>query len=438
MGLRLLSIGDIEMKRLLELAATLMLVAGMTGTAAAQGLSETAGVVEGPGVKLGEATVVHPTLGAEAGVISNVFYEEADTTTAGVLRILAQLHYASLSAQRIAAEAPEEGGSSQGEFQFRAGLNLAYEEFLSTNDNVQKQRDVAVSADFRGVVFPERTFMFTFGDEFVRQSRPTNFESPGSVDRDVNILNLAITFQPGGRALSAALRYQNRIDFFEEENHKFANRIQHTFGLRGTWQWLPVTAFYADASIGIYDGLGGDADAKISSNPLKLAVGTSTAITTLTTLNAEVGYTKGFYSEGPDYSAVIFSADFGWRYSPLGRLRLAYRYYHDDSINASFYRDHQIRLALAQQFDRFTFTGDVDVRFRHYENTILVNDEMTRVRDDVIIAFNAGGRYHLRDWLAATIDYRFVSDQTDFRDVMGGDDPSYVRHEIMAGVLGAF
>ncbi|HSN25127.1 MAG TPA: hypothetical protein VLT45_02545, partial [Kofleriaceae bacterium] len=36
-------------------------------------------IVEGPGVKVGEGTVLHPVFGAETGVISNVFYTNQQT-----------------------------------------------------------------------------------------------------------------------------------------------------------------------------------------------------------------------------------------------------------------------------------------------------------------------------------------------------------------------
>src|SRR5688572_23194453 len=188
LGLRLLSIGDHGMKRLLELVAVLALVSGSVGTALAQGspgvaLVEVPGVVEGPGVKVGESTVLHPRLGAEAGVINNVFYEEDGATTAGILRIIAELYYSSLSQQRLSAEQPDDGSVEQGDFLFRAGVKAAYEEYLHNDDTVTAQRDLNLSAEVRAVVFPERTWMFTLVDEFTRQSRPTNYESTGSIDR---------------------------------------------------------------------------------------------------------------------------------------------------------------------------------------------------------------------------------------------------------------
>src|SRR5687768_10064998 len=54
-------------------------------------------VVEGPGYPLGEGTVVHPIIGAELGVVDNVFYEEraSDPAFAGLLRLVAEAVIAS-------------------------------------------------------------------------------------------------------------------------------------------------------------------------------------------------------------------------------------------------------------------------------------------------------------------------------------------------------
>ncbi|MND01483.1 hypothetical protein D3C83_204940 [compost metagenome] len=48
----------------------------------------------------------------------------------------------------------------------------------------------------------------------------------------------------------------------------------------------------------------------------------------------------------------------------------------------------------------------------------------------------SGASYNFRDWLAATISYRFSMVETDYRYMSGGltDDPSYARHEILAGM----
>src|SRR5689334_4671883 len=60
-----------------------------------------ASAVEGPGVKIGEGTILRPVFGIQTGFISNVFYQDVDEQAVGVLRLIAQAGIASLSSQRL-------------------------------------------------------------------------------------------------------------------------------------------------------------------------------------------------------------------------------------------------------------------------------------------------------------------------------------------------
>lgn len=395
-------------------------------------------VVQGAGVKVGESTVLHPSAGAETGFISNVFFENTDPARAGVLRILLELQAASLSAQRLGAESGEGGGEGDaavdaGDLQWSAGLRILGQEYLSGNDNVQAQHDIAWGLNLHGLVFPHKTWQFGFDDDYSRDFRPTNYESRGKIDRDINRLGLRVNYAPQGRALSGSLRYENTIDVFEDSKQAFANRIQHTFGVRANWQWLPITRVYADVSLGVFGGLG-SSSIKQSSLPLRTLVGLQSALTVDTTLNMHVGYGRGFYSSGPDFNNVVFGAQFGWRYSPFGRATAMYSYDFADSIQANFFRDHALQVGVTQQYDRFTAVGTLDLRFRKYRGI----DPMIATpsdRSDLLFGFTAGGRYNFKDWLAATADYELVVDATGYQYMVDGVtiDPSYVRHQLMAG-----
>ena len=53
-------------------------------------------LVEGSGVKVGEGTVLHPIVGVETGVVSNVFYEDVNSNTNALLRLLVEVQSGSL------------------------------------------------------------------------------------------------------------------------------------------------------------------------------------------------------------------------------------------------------------------------------------------------------------------------------------------------------
>ncbi|MEZ4361696.1 MAG: hypothetical protein R3B48_16025 [Kofleriaceae bacterium] len=408
-----------------------------------------AAIVEGAGVKIGEGTVLHPILGAETGVVANVFREEDGGATSGILRLIGEIGIGSLSPQRLEMaqgpltarngeeEVQAETSPSKGDVEFRADLSLTYDEYLTTNENVRTQRDLAVAASLRAMIFPVGTWAIAFDDQFTRETRPTNFESRSGVDRDINSLRLQLLFQPRQRTLAAGLRFENRIDVFEANDHDFANRLQNTLGLRVNWQFLPVTRFFADASIGFFSGLGNSR--KVSSLPLRLLLGAQSAITVNTTINTHLGFGKGFYSAGPDFTNVLFGADIGYRYSPVGRVTFLYDFDFGDSINANYYRDHAFKSTIEQQFAPFVVHASAEARFRGYRGVI--TDVLGPPdRDDLIFALALGGHYNFRDWFAATLSYNLVTDQTSYTYMtLDGytDDPSYTRQELLVGVRAA-
>lgn len=400
--------------------------------------------VQGPGLKVGEGTVIHPTFGAETGFVSNVFYEANDPSPAGILRLMAQFGAASLSQQRLNPDLGGLGDDTEvepnpGMLEYNASVRAAYDFFLSGNDVVTKQGGLALGATLKGLVNPLGTVSFGFAEDYVRLIRAANFETNVDANRDVNNLGLNLLIHPAGRSLSGYVFYQNTIDVFENSELGYPNRIDHRFGIHPMWRWLPQTQLYIDASIGFVGGLGSNSASsrKVDSIPLIAKAGIATLLSIKTTLRVEGGYTNGFYSSGPSFSAPVASAILGYRYSPLGRIALAYDYIHVDSINANYYRDHAIRFILQQGFDPFIVVLQPELRFREYTGTNVMSTAGSNVRDDLIFAVTGGIHYNFRNTFAAVVDYHFTTVQTDFRymDNTGRvADPSFVRHELLAGV----
>lgn len=404
-------------------------------------------VVEGAGVKVGEGTVLHPQIGVEVGVQSNVFFEDTNVIAAGLIRLIAEIGTGSLSPQRLTpAEQDTDAGPGPravGDFQYRADLRAQYDYYPSTNDSVSSQGGLGGGLLFRGIVHPERPVQFAVVEDYARQIRPTNFESSDSINRDVNHLKLQLQWAPSGRSIAGILHYENTIDVFEKDTQHFANRFQNTLGLRIQWQWLPQTRIYGDVSGGIYTGLGstpGTPD-KVTSYPLTTAVGIQTLLTPRITFTSRIGYENGFYASGPSFSSILFGAQAGYRYSELGRVTLGYNYVHQDSINANYYRDHAITLGLTHAINPFVILVQAGLTFRQYDGLIVTSGTPMDTRSDVIGAITAQAHYNFRDWLAASIDYHFTDVQTDYTYTTADgftDNPSFVRHEVLAGIRAAY
>lgn len=398
-------------------------------------------IVEGPGVKVGEGTVLHPIFGFETGYVSNVFYTANNPTGAGILRLIAQIGAGSLTPQRLAASNDPETDNHEnsGVLQYRADLRATYDIYLSGKDSVGSQDGLGIGALFRGIVNPKHTWSFLYLEDFQRLIRSTNFESSAQTNRDINHLQLGLQYAPVDHNVSGLLHFEDVVDVFEASNQQFANRNQNSAGLTVSWRVRPVTVLYVDGTMGLYSGLGADSK-KVTSYPLLAQVGVQTLLSLNTTVVAHVGYTNGFYSAGPSFSAIVGGVQVGYRYANTGRITALYDYSHQDSINANYFRDHEIAMVLEQQFTpAFVLSLQPELRFREYQGVQQIVMAPTNTRDDVILAVSAGIRYNFRDWFAAVLQYRLSSVQTDFRYMVNGvtDDPSYVRHEIVAGVRAA-
>ena len=395
-------------------------------------------MVEGRGVKVGEGTTVHPVFGAQTGVVTNVFYQDIDTHAAGVLRLMAQVGAGSLSGLRLvpAEVAPSSEAPPKGSFEYRAELRVAYDFLLSTNDAVWDAGGLGIGATFRGMTNPIGTWSFGFNESFTRLIRAANFETDANTNRDINSLSLNLLYHPQGRSLAVNAYYNNVIDVFERSDQSFADRWSHRFGVRPMWRWLPETVVFGDFSWGVTSGLGNSSMAKVTSYPLQLMLGIATLISAKTSVNLQAGYVNGFYQTPPSYQSVTIGSQIGYRYSPLGRATLAYNLLYNDSVNANFYRDHVIMVNIEQLFAPFVFVAQPEVHFRKYEGTIVTGTMGETTRNDLIFSLIAGLHYNFRNSLAATLDYHFSTVQTDFAYMTDGivDDPSFVRHQLLAGV----
>lgn len=397
-------------------------------------------VVEGPGIKVGEGTVLHPVFGLETGVLSNVFYDDTNAQGTGVLRLLAQVSTASLSTARLQPTAAADADDPQlnlGNFQYRAGARLSYDLMLSGNDTVRDTGGLGIGVAFHGLANAQGWLSFGIDEDFARLIRAANFETDANTNRDINNLRLMGLYHPRSRNISGYFYYQNTLDIFERSEQNFANRMSNIVGVHPMWRILPQTMAYLELSWGIVAPLN-DSSMKVTSYPLQLRAGIATLLSLNTTLNLEAGYANGFYSEGPSFSAPVIGAALGYRYSPLGRASVGYALIYADSINANYYRDHVIRASLEQLFNPIVFMVQPEIHFREYNGIHFAVPGImgADVRNDVIFSVIAGVNYNFRNWIAATLNYRFSTDQTDYIYAFDGilDDPSYVRNELLLGM----
>jgi hypothetical protein len=413
-------------------------------------------LVEGPGVKLGEDTTLHPVFGLETGAISNVFYNNSTSCNpgtdcvhaAGFVRALVQLGVGSLTDMRLTptdqgpedpvSEQPKAAVANPGEFAYRADARLAYDQMLSPDGTVSSTGGFSAGATLRGIVHPLGTVSLWLLDDYDRLIRAANFETDANVNRDINELEARLAYHPRDRSIGGYLSYSNTVDVFESSNQQFADRMHNTIGIHPVWRWLPQTRVFADVTQGFNGGLG-SSSTKVSSYPTAAAAGIATLLTPLITLNGSVGYTWLNYSSGANTSGVYGALAAGYRYSDFGRVVLQYVRTYEDSVNANFYQEHVIRAWAYHMNAPFVFSVQPELHFRDYEGTIVPSITGSHVRSDTIFQLIAGVSYNLRNSLAVAVDYRFADLSTDFRYMATGVivDPSYARHSVLLGLRAA-
>ncbi|MCA9674622.1 MAG: hypothetical protein KC464_06265 [Myxococcales bacterium] len=432
----------------------MLLVAGAGLLAAPVVYADDASVVEGPGIPVGEGSVFHPTLGADVGFTNNVFYEDQTPRMAGLFRLVAE---AALASKKIDDQPIDPMLDAEGEAgtptstaapktEFRFGGMLRYDEYLSPNAGVRAQRTLGADLDGGLTMAPQGTFAFSADEHFVRDTRPTNFEQAygNQNNRIANNLALALRYQPGGGMIAGELRWQNQIDFFEQSTTRFADRMINSLGARGDWRLFPYTRFLAEFNYSFVNGLGdnmlGGTEYKRSAQPIRGGLGVQTVLAELVTFKLHVGWAYASYNGGAAYNAPELGAEFGYQYSPTGRIVAEYAWEHRDSINSDFYRDHRVSGHLDQQFGaRLLASARADIRWRTYEGISPAIGVASR--SDFLAAIGVRASYVLKDTFAIVADYHTAIDQTDFMSIGTGgpgDDPSYIRHEITAGVRAAF
>ena len=136
-----------------------------TSSAAAQGWLSDRSRAQGPGFRLGNLEL-HPGIGVEGGYDQNLFYEDADTDAAAILRITAHLFLSTITAART--EDGEADGTDAPNLRFTAGVAASYYHFFTdrAGDNV------SVDGSFDLTINPEGRFVFRIYDTVGRSIRP--------------------------------------------------------------------------------------------------------------------------------------------------------------------------------------------------------------------------------------------------------------------------
>jgi hypothetical protein len=390
------------------------------------------------GYAISDGVMLHMGVGAEGGFDNNVFYNDTQKASAGVLRVTPFLELTNTG---------RSGQAPSGLF-FDARAALTYREYFSNDEDIKRLRafmplvNAVLEHNSRG------TLVLAVTENYVRledapYSRGTG---PGTevIVRDNNVASAQLRWAPGGGRLQGVLRYTNTWDRFDTPSLQGASSLGHEGMLDVSWRWLPKTALFFQARQGyIYyynddttGGLTGTPGRKPSSYPLRLLLGIRGLVTEKTAVTLQAGYHNSFYSSGPNTSGLLGSITVGAELTVTptfnSRIIVGYRRDFQNSVIGNFYYNDSVYASAAHQ-TTFRLNSQLFGRYEHrkFEG---VAGAGTEPRIDDFVQVGAMLDYFVKSWAYAGVSYALQMNRSDFAPVGGGmlGGVDYTKHQVFA------
>ena len=359
---------------------------------------------QGPGIRLGDALILHLGLGLEFEYDNNLFYQSTNTTGVFAMRLTPSFDLTNRPRQvrrRV-------------EFDFNAGLS--YVEYLTNDPTVERLRQFGVTAGLQAAFFPLNPYNFVVFDNYLRSTQPPYTKLPDNLNRDVNEVGTRINLSPGGGRLTFNVGYLFGLDFWEPssvQDLQDFNLYYHRFDLRASWRFFPKTAVYLAASevLNLYPNPG--IYKHPNSYPLHVEAGIQGLITTKLTLTAWIGYGNGFYASGPSPQSPVGGLALTWKPTILSTGTLGFTHDFQNSQLGSYYDLDTVYLSWSQLIWRFTGFLRFSYSNERYAGICTVMGmggactdpaaETVPNRTDNLITLNVRLDYPFKDWLFGSV-----------------------------------
>ena len=436
------------MKARLPLLAALA-AALVPGTASAQAWVSSPDFSEGIGIRAGNFEF-HPSLGAEFGYDSNFFRAAETENVVDVfkLRVTPSFTFNSLGDARRNATTPPDVTLATGAF-------LAYQEIFpadSDNSDVSDQRDVAIGADAKLVVFPKRKVGFDMLAAFIRaideDGRGDDLSAEGFT-RDTVRGGAGITWRPGGGLFEWRGGYTATYNWFEDESFDNLANLQHEIGTRGRWRFLPRSSLLFDTSY-TFVRYTESSTQQTDGDALRARVGFHGLVTYHLALLGMLGWGASFYEGHPgsieprQYDSLVANAEARWFIQArpdldaatittgLSSIALGYTRAFSNSYFGSFYQRDRGYL----QFSAFllgAIAGGLEFGVSRvaYPDVVQPNGVTQSSFNQVRLDGRLFGEYRFTDTLAAnaTLQYDRVNSEA-----IVSEDLDYNRWQAYLGV----
>lgn len=374
------------------------------------------------GVQIGEGTLLHVGVGAEAGYDTNVFYANTDPKGSGIIRVLP---YAEIT------NATRNGPTSNAlTFDLRGGFQ--YRHYTSSDSDVQKYSDAWNPSAGASLSFGGGQVGFGIADVFARIEDPPYAGQMGIVaatilERNNNQASAEVRWSPGGGRLTGTLRYTNMVDVFGA-SYQYANSVTNSLMLDVAWKWLPKTAIFFNAQQGYIDYFD-NTSSKSNSFPLSLTVGVRGLLTEKTSAVLAVGYANGFYQSGGSTSGFLGNSYANLavtvRPTQLSRVVVGARHDFINSVISNFAYQDAVYLSYIQQIAG-RLALDLSGRYAHLDYGGAVVDPVQAGRVDNFVMVGATLDYFLRNWAYLGAGYSLLDNSSNITIA------TYVKQQVFA------
>ncbi len=325
----------------------------------------------------------------------------------------------------------------------RWDVDARINQYFSSDPNAKDQGRFGAGSTLRADFLPRSVVGFFVLDQFRRETLPPNLSSSSRYDRNVNHAEVGAQIRPGGGALQFALSYAFNFQLYDK--HEDFDSWSHEARLLGTWDLMPKTTILLDADFQVRQWRKARVGLRVNSMPLRVQAGMRGFITKKIGAVLKVGFGKGFYKEGTEFTNVIGEA--GVAFQPMHSLVLeaGYRRGFEDSYYANWYLGDTgyLRFGLqVLQRANLNLSGEYTyVQYASLDPATLATGgtafaaNQTSRRDHALRA-RAGVTWSIFRYLEVETGYEMDAILTDFRvtTANGTDRGRYTVHQAFGGL----
>ncbi|MCB9569892.1 MAG: hypothetical protein H6710_22180 [Myxococcales bacterium] len=233
-------------RRLLAPGLAILLGILVPGGAARADIPQTQ---DGPGIKVGQRSTLHPGFALILGADSNVFWtnpqDRGGVRASAYTMPTVWLGLGNRKVRDSVLQAPP--GPSDRKVDYNVRVSAGYRAYLAADPDIRKQSRFNFTIDGHLVFAPGRRFSVAVDENFARLAEPRNYVAGPDFNYNRIDHNGALTFtlRPGGGRLSASASYLNEVLYYEASDVFNADRVVNGAAADVRWRFLPKSALVA-------------------------------------------------------------------------------------------------------------------------------------------------------------------------------------------------